>query len=391
MEWWLIVVIVIVALVVLTATRDLTQRKHAILRNFPVIGHFRYWLEAVGPELRQYIVTDNDEERPFSRDQRRWVYATAKAENPYFGFGTDSAIDAPGYLVIKHSAFPLPPQDDHARHDVDMPGAKVIGQRHDRPHAFRPSSIVNISAMSFGSLSGAAIEALNRGAAIADVLHNTGEGGISSHHRHGGTLVYQMGTGYFGCRDTNGFSLDVLAATVESAPVAAIEIKLSQGAKPGLGGVLPGAKVTAEIAAARGVSEGQTVVSPNHHAEFDDVDSMIDFIEVVAERTGLPVGIKSAVGDQAFWDTLAARIRCHRHRFRSGRFPRRVPLGDRARGRPRQRGPRGDAGHRLRAGPAMPHRALPHGRGHPVEVAGPWPRPDLEGCPIGQLRHGSAP
>jgi glutamate synthase domain-containing protein 2 len=159
--------------------------------------------------------------------------------------------------------------------------------------------------MSFGSLSGAAVEALNRGAALAGCLHNTGEGGLSVHHRHGGELVLQLGTAYFGCRDDRGrFDLDRLKDLVAGAPVRAVEIKLSQGAKPGLGGVLPAAKVSAEIAAARGVPEGVDCVSPSRHAEFSDVDSLLDWVELLATETGLPVGIKSAVGDMAFWDEL---------------------------------------------------------------------------------------
>jgi glutamate synthase domain-containing protein 2 len=159
--------------------------------------------------------------------------------------------------------------------------------------------------MSFGSLSGAAVEALNRGAALAGCLHNTGEGGLSVHHRHGGELVFQLGTAYFGCRDDRGrFDLHRLTDLVAGAPVRALEIKLSQGAKPGLGGVLPAAKVSAEIAAARGVPEGVDCVSPSRHAEFSDVDSLLDWVELLAAETGLPVGIKSAVGDMAFWDEL---------------------------------------------------------------------------------------
>jgi glutamate synthase domain-containing protein 2 len=165
--------------------------------------------------------------------------------------------------------------------------------------------VVNVSAMSFGSLSGAAVEALNRGAALAGCLHNTGEGGLSVHHRHGGELVFQIGTAYFGCRDERGrFDLDRLKELVAGAPVRALEIKLSQGAKPGLGGVLPAAKVTEEIAAARGVPVGRDCISPSRHAEFSDVDSLLDWVELLADETGLPVGIKSAVGDMGFWDEL---------------------------------------------------------------------------------------
>jgi glutamate synthase domain-containing protein 2 len=298
------------AAIVGVAARDLRQRRHAILRNFPVVGHLRYLLEAVGPELRQYIVTDNDQERPFSRDERRWVYTSAKGEDNYFGFGTDNDLErTPGYAIFKHAAFRTTDNAAPARRDGAVPAAKVLGGPRGRAHAFRPRSIVNISAMSFGSLSGPAIRSLNEGAALAGCLHNTGEGGLSEHHRHGGDLVWQIGTGYFGCRTASGaFDLGRLVTTVESAPVRAIEIKLSQGAKPGLGGVLPAAKVTPEIAAIRDVPEATDCISPPFHQAFSDVDSLLDFVESIAEATGLPVGIKSAVGEQAFWDDLAERM-----------------------------------------------------------------------------------
>lgn len=305
-----------VAMVVVVAVvfvHDVTQRRHSVLRNFPVIGHLRFMLEAVGPELRQYIVTDNDEERPFSRDERRWVYSSAKGVNTLFGFGTDNDIDhAAGYVIVRHSSRPLEaPSGAADTPDVarPLPCRKVLGGANGRRGAFRPDSIVNISAMSWGSLSGAAVEALNRGAAQAGCLHNTGEGGISAYHRNGGDLVLQVGTGYFGCRDEHGrFSMSRLAETVASAPVRAVEIKLSQGAKPGLGGMLPGAKVTREVAEVRGVPSGVDCKSPPRHHAFEGVDGLIDFVESIAQTTGLPVGIKSAVGETAFWEELADRM-----------------------------------------------------------------------------------
>jgi glutamate synthase domain-containing protein 2 len=310
---WLIVLGAIVSILLIIGIYDLVQRKHAILRNFPVVGHLRFLLEAVGPELRQYIVTDNDEERPFSRDHRRWVYDTAKQETGYFGFGTDNDIEqTPNYVVFKQSAFPLEPGPDDVGHpdpSRPLPCAKVLGESHGRALAFRPDSVVNVSAMSFGSLSGSAVEALNRGCAMAGALHTTGEGGISRHHRHGGDLVWQIGTGYFGCRTPDGgFDLDRLVETVRTAPVRAIEIKLSQGAKPGLGGLLPGAKVSKEIAEIRGVPVGITCKSPAAHTAFRDVEGLVEFVERVAEATGLPVGIKSAVGDEGFWDQLVDQM-----------------------------------------------------------------------------------
>ena len=292
---------------------DLLQKRHAILRNFPVVGHFRYLLEEVGPELRQYIVTSNDEERPFSRDQRRWVYASSKREINTFGFGTDNDLEeVDNLLVIKHSPFPAhPPREGTtgAAPEYLLPAPKVLGAAHGRRHAFRPQSLVNISGMSYGSLSGPAIEALNRGAALAPCIQNTGEGGIAPEHKHGGELSFQIGTGYFGCRDERGrFSLERLKDRIAEAPVRSIEIKLSQGAKPGLGGMLPAAKVTAEIAQIRGVPEGRDCVSPSRHSAFGDVDGLIEFVEMIAAETGLPVGIKSAVGDLSFWQTLTERM-----------------------------------------------------------------------------------
>jgi glutamate synthase domain-containing protein 2 len=286
------------------AVYDLTQRRHAVLRNFPLVGHLRYLLEAVGPELRQYIVTDNNQERPFDRDQRRWVYASAKRESNLFSFGTDNEVEhTPNYLVIDQAQFPLP----RPRSDEDaVPCAKVLGATRGRAGRFRPASVVNVSAMSYGALSGAATEALARGCAIAGCLHNVGEGGIAPEHAHGAGLVFQLGTGYFGCRDPRGrFDLARLVDLVASHPVRAIEVKLSQGAKPALGGMLPASKVTPTIAALRGIPVGQDCVSPASHTEFHDVDSMLDFVERVADATGLPVGIKSAVGGREFWDELA--------------------------------------------------------------------------------------
>jgi glutamate synthase domain-containing protein 2 len=311
--WWIAAAVLVAALAALVV-HDLVQTRHAILRNYPVIGHLRFMLESFGPELRQYIVTSNDEERPFSRDERRWIYTSAKNRDNTFGFGTDNSVNTtPDYIVVRHAAFPCPPlpgEPPRATWDFDVPCAKVLGAAHGRPGAFRPASIVNLSGMSFGSLSGAAIEALNRGAALVGCLQNTGEGGVSPHHLHGGDLVMQIGTGYFGCRDDRGgFSMERLLETIDGAPVRALEVKMSQGAKPGLGGLLPASKVTPAIAAARGIPAGVDCRSPNRHAEFDDVDGLIEFVESLAAATGLPVGIKSAVGEAAFWSDLATRMR----------------------------------------------------------------------------------
>lgn len=300
------------------AARDLTQRTHALKRNFPVIANARYALETIGPELRQYIVTSNDEERPFSRDQRAWIYSSAKQQNNYAGFGTDNDVErAEGYTIIKHRTFSdVAPSSRLAHgakgsHDdfVRLPAAKVIGGPRGRRHAFRPDSLVNVSGMSFGSLSGAAIRSLNEGVRLAGAYQNTGEGALSDHHRRGGDLMFQIGTSYFGCRDEQGrFDLERLVDVVASAPVRAIEIKLSQGAKPGLGGLLPAAKITDEIARVRGIPRDQDCASPSRHTAFSDVDSMLDLVETIADRTGLPVGIKSAVGDLGVWHDLVDQM-----------------------------------------------------------------------------------
>ena len=217
-----------------------------------------------------------------------------------------------GWLVVKHRTFSAeapPTSHGHKDDPALIPSAKVLGGPRGRAKAFRPASIVNVSAMSYGSLSGAAIRALNQGVAQAGAMHNTGEGGLSPHHRQGGDLIFQVGTGYFGCRDEQGrLSIPKLVELTQSAPVRAIEIKLSQGAKPGLGGMLPGEKVTPEVAEIRGVPVGQDVASPSRHTAFRDVDSMLDVVEEIAQATGLPVGIKSAVGEMGMWEELADRM-----------------------------------------------------------------------------------
>lgn len=326
----LTIVGVLAVLLLAVVAYDLLQTKHAVLRNFPIIGHLRYILEKFGPELRQYIVTSNDAERPFSRDQRSWIYASAKRQNNLSAFGTDNDLEATsGYILVKHAAWVVAepdrtevtpnPQEATTEApasgpagvgpDFILPPACVIGRRHGRRHAFRPRSLVNVSAMSFGALGRNAIEAINRGVAMAGCLHNTGEGGLCEWHRRGGDLVFQMGTGYFGCRDDAGrFSMERLERTIADAPVRMIEIKLSQGAKPGHGGILPAVKVTPEVARLRGVPVGRESVTPARHSAFNDVPSLIAFIESIAERTGLPVGIKSAVGQMDFWEELAAAM-----------------------------------------------------------------------------------
>ncbi|TAE00940.1 MAG: FMN-binding glutamate synthase family protein [Bacteroidetes bacterium] len=308
-HWFFYFFIFFVIFVIIVAIRDLRQKKQTIKNNFPVVGHFRYMLEAIGPELRQYIVANNREELPFNRSQRAWVYASSKSENNYQGFGTDKDLFHPGHIFISPTLFPFPVKNDHPNHSDPYfaPCAKVIGLPHNRKKPFRPYSIVNISAMSYGSLSANALTALNKGAKMSGCFHNTGEGGLSPYHSYGADVCFQIGTGYFACRSEDGsFNIDKLAALIEKNPfVKMIEIKLSQGAKPGKGGVLPAKKITPEIAEIRGVVMGKDVISPSYHTAFKDIPSMIDFIELIAERTGLPVGIKSAVGKMGMWEELA--------------------------------------------------------------------------------------
>ncbi|MCB9591101.1 MAG: FMN-binding glutamate synthase family protein [Sandaracinaceae bacterium] len=310
LPWWAWALVGTGGALLLVVLYDLLQTKDAILRNFPLVGHFRSVMIEQGPKLRQYIVARNDEERPFTRDQRDWIKRSAAKENNYFGFGTDNDLEqSPGYLILKQSNFPS--HEPHAgdpdydpTHPIEC--AKVLGGARERPKAFRPKSVFYVSAMSYGSLSARAVTSINTACGLTDTLHNTGEGGIAPHHGHGGELIFQIGTGYFGCRDANGnLDLDRLVATVEKFPVRAIELKLTQGAKPGRGGVLPAAKITKEISDIRHIPMGKDCISPASHTAFSSVDEMLDLVETIAERTGLPVGVKSAVGQIGFWEELA--------------------------------------------------------------------------------------
>ena len=302
-QWTLIVLIII-------AVRDIFfQRQHTISHNFPLIGHFRYILEKIGPELRQYLVANNREELPFNRIERSWIYASAKQENNYEGFGTDRDIYAHQHIFINNAMMPYKVEKNHPN-SIDhcfLPCAKVMGQYNNRKKPYRPGSVINVSAMSFGSLSAKAIESLNKGVKIANAYHNTGEGGLSPYHSNGGDVIFHFGTGYFSVRDNDGnFSMEKLVQLVNDNPfIKAIEIKLSQGAKPGKGGVLPGAKITKEIANIRGVEVGKDVISPPNHTAFTNVLEMTEFIETIAEKTGLPVGIKAAIGKLDQWKELA--------------------------------------------------------------------------------------
>ncbi len=278
----------------LVGIHDLTQSRHAILRNYPILGHLRFLLEFLRPELRQYFFESDTEATPFSRNQRSIVYQRAKQDVDKRPFGTQLDPYAAGYEWINHSVSP-------ARVDSHDFRIRIGG-----PDCLQPyhSSLLNISAMSFGALSANAILALNRGAREGGFAHDTGEGSISVHHRvHGGDLIWEIGTGYFGCRTPHGhFDAEAFARLAADPQVRMIEIKLSQGAKPGHGGVLPGAKVSAEIAAARGVPPGVDCVSPSAHTAFDSPLGLMQFVQTLrALSGGKPVGFKLAIGHPWEW------------------------------------------------------------------------------------------
>ena len=282
---------------------DLKQTRHAILRNYPVMGHLRFLFEFIRPEIRQYFIESDSEAAPFSRAQRSLVYQRAKGEPDNQPFGTHLDVGKLGYEWINHSMAPT----KLATHDFRI----WIGGAPDSPSASltpctQPyqASVFNISALSFGSLSANAIQALNKGAQLGGFAHDTGEGSISTHHRvNGGDLIWEIGSGYFGCRNDDGtFNAERFAANACEAQVKLIEIKMSQGAKPGHGGILPGAKVTSEIAAARGVPEGQDCISPSSHSAFSTPAEMMHFIAKLRQLSGgKPVGFKLCIGHPWEW------------------------------------------------------------------------------------------
>ena len=307
--WWEFLMFFLIFLACVAFHDVFINKKHTIKHNYPVVGHLRYLLEKIGPELRQYIVANNREELPFTRSQRSWVYASSKRENNLSGFGTDQDIYRAGHVFINPSLFPYVPVKDHItkKDPYFVPCAKVIGLYNNRKKPFRPYSIANISGMSYGSLSAKAVESLNKGAKKVGCYQNTGEGGLSPYHQNGADIIFHFGTGYFGVRDDNGhFSMSKLVDLVNTNPfIRAIDVKLSQGAKPGKGGMLPGKKITQEIADIRHVPMGKDVFSPPSHSVFTNVYEMLDFFEDIAHKTGLPVGFKAAVGKLDDWIVLA--------------------------------------------------------------------------------------
>ena len=294
-SFWIFVVIFIILAVL--GVHDLTQTRHSILRNYPVIGHIRWIVEKVRPEIRQYVIEADEEATPFSRAQRSLVYQRAKQEPADHPFGTLLDVYRNGYDFIGHSIEPVPPGDpEHFR-------ITIGSDQCTKPYS---ASVFNISAMSFGSVSANAICALNRGAKLGGFYHDTGEGSISPHHRaEGGDLVWEIASGYFGCRDSVGrFDPVRFAQQAKADQVKMIEIKLSQGAKPGHGGILPAAKVTEEIAATRGIAMGCDCISPPRHSAFATPIEMMDFVAQLRELSGgKPVGFKLCLGHP--WEFMA--------------------------------------------------------------------------------------
>ncbi|MEE2930427.1 MAG: FMN-binding glutamate synthase family protein [Pseudomonadota bacterium] len=293
---WLYGIAGVTGVVFLVGLYDLFQRQHTLLRNFPLLGRVRWLAEMLRPFFRAYIVESETEGRPFNHEQRAMVYRRAKNVSSVEPFGSHLDIEAPPYEWLAHSITAKHPENSDPRIRVGAPGTS-------KPYS---ASVLNISAMSFGSLGARAIEALNRGAAKGGFFHDSGEGGISRYHKAGGgDLVWELGSGYFGCRAKDGrFDPVQFEDTAKLDQVKMIEIKLSQGAKPGHGGVLPGAKVTPEIAEARGIPIGQTCFSPPHHTAFDTPKGLLDYVDQLRDLSGgKPVGIKLCIGNH--WEFLA--------------------------------------------------------------------------------------
>lgn len=284
---WFLAIIVPVALIWLY---DVSQKQHAILRNFPVLGHMRYILEFLRPEIQQYFIANNEEERPFDRQHRSIIYQRAKGVRDTVPFGTERDILKVGYEWVHHSLAPKEVEEVAPRIVVGGPDCT-------KPYS---SSRLNISGMSFGALSAKALMALNLGAKIGDFAHNTGEGGLSPYHLQGGDVIFQVGTGYFGCRDNQGkFCPDAFVEEATRDEVKMIEIKLSQGAKPSHGGILPAVKLTEEIARVRKVPMGEDVLSPPAHSAFSSPKGLLEFVQKLRQLSGgKPVGFKLCLGSK---------------------------------------------------------------------------------------------
>ena len=299
----------IVAGILVAFVMDVAQTKDAIRRNYPVIGHFRYLFTTLGEFFRQYFFAMDREEMPFNRAERGWVYRAAKNTDNTVAFGSTKNLTPVGSTIFVNCPFPT------LETDAAPTAPLVIGPYCERP--FEAKSIFNISGMSFGALSVPAVRALSKGAKMARCWMNTGEGGLSPYHLEGGCdVVFQMGTAKYGVRKPDGsLSEERLKALAALEQVKMFEIKLSQGAKPGKGGILPGAKVTQEIAGIRGIPAGQDSISPNRHPEINSVGDLLDFIARVRRVAGKPVGFKSVIGAYGWLESLCKEI--HRRGIQS--------------------------------------------------------------------------
>lgn len=289
-------VLVVIALYII----DIRQTRHTIRRNYPVIGRFRYFFEHLGEFFRQYFYSQDREEQPFNRAIRAWVYRAAKGLSTSVAFGSTRTFNTPGDFHFAPAGFPV--LDEHTQSSPP----KIIGPHCSSPYA--AASFFNISGMSYGALSAPAITALSKGAAAANCWLNTGEGGLSQHHLSGQCdIVFQIGTAKYGVRDDEGNLCPVRLKTIADNPnVKMFELKLSQGAKPGKGGILPAAKVSADIAATRGIPQGEASISPNRHRDIATVQELIDRIGDIRDITGKPVGFKTVLGDTQWFSELCA-------------------------------------------------------------------------------------
>lgn len=280
---------------------NLRQKRHTILKNFPLLGYFRYFLESIRPEIRQYFGESDLDGKPFSRRQRSIVYQRAKDVKQTVAFGMQEDSTRPGYEWVAHSVFPVPVMHKDLK-------VTIGNYQCEQPYE---ASILNIGAMSYGALSKTAIRSLNEGAMLGGFAHNTGEGGISEYHLSGGDLIWQIGTGYFGCRDDKGrFNPELFSRNAAKKQVRMIELKLSQGAKPGHGGILPAGKNTPEIAAIRNVQAGTTVFSPPAHNAFSNEMEMIQFIGSLRKYShGKPIGFKLCLGDKKEFINICEAIK----------------------------------------------------------------------------------
>ena len=281
--------------------QDVTQKKHSVLRNYPVIGRLRFWFEELGEYFRQYFFAGDRDEMPFNRATRAWIYREAKNEGGILGFGSTNDLREPGSIIFVNAAFPVLEQDR-----LPTPSL-VIGAGYCR-EPFEAKSMVNVSGMSFGAISEPAVRSLSRGAALAGCWMDTGEGGLSPFHLEGGCdVIMQIGTAKYGIREPDG-SFSKARALELAKVVKAFEIKLSQGAKPGKGGVLPGGKVTEQIAAIRGIPVGVDSISPNRHLDIANMDQLLDQVAAIRELTGRPVGVKTAIGGWEFINELCETV-----------------------------------------------------------------------------------